>query len=143
MAIQFEGLEDRHIYRCTSNDVYKQLIQREEVDVRFLPPKTIKVGKYVEITLKQLLNGNLFSFDSDVEMDLIPRVESNKNFTILNKLKTCLNHYKQVPILADENSATFYYPPILHKQVNKLVAMSATLNADHLQQAFLAKKYPF
>ena len=115
-------------------DAYKELI---ELGTPVLPPYEYKAHDYVELSFSQVIRFGIYSDEHIETIFKIPKVEGSQ--TTFHKLKILMEHYlydKNVPLYYTDKAIVFHIPPTLHPNLQRLVAMSATLNPEHTRRAF-------
>ena len=115
-------------------DAYKQLI---EAGTPVLPPYEYKKHDYIELSFSQVIRFGIYSDENIENIAKIPKVESSD--TTLHKLKRLMEHYPyddNIPLLFFDDQIIFHIPPTMHPNLQRLVAMSATLNPEHARRAF-------
>lgn len=135
LKVQLTDIDNITIFRCRSDEVYEWVCENKDVETAVIPAMTVDKD-YLELSIAQAVKGRIFRLENEEEYFRLPPVEKNSKFTFVNKLVKCFEYYKQVPMVVENNMLTFYCPPVKHKKLHKLIAMSATLNNEHLKRAF-------
>ena len=134
LRIKVTGIDDVNIFRVKDDDTYEYICESDS-QTAVIPP--MDVGQdYLELSIAQAVKGRIFRLDDEMEYMRMPPVEKNSKFTFINKLIRCFEYYNQIPMTVEDDVLIFYCPPVKHKKLNKLIAMSATLNGEHLHRAF-------
>ena len=118
----FEGLEGTLINQmCQVNCP----IERDDGKVAISMDEAIKLG--------------VLDVSTPESIKRFPTVSWNPDWTFWHQLKSFFSHYPRdadAPLFVDEGVLRFWFPPVLHQRVKKLIFMSPSFSENHLRQAF-------
>ena len=76
---------------------------------------------------------------STENIEALPSVYSDPNWTLWHQLKRCFAHYTRdadAPMIWDNKTLQFWVPPVLHPSVKRLLLMSPTLSEQQFHRVF-------
>lgn len=114
-------------------DAFDDLIEQGE-PVLFVANVAVKgVSAELRLTLDQLVKCNILSLDKIYEL---PKVEGSVNW--YTEMHRSVEHYGKILELESHSEQFIQYhtPPVVHEKLEKLIAMSATLDQTHFNKVF-------
>ena len=136
ISMRFDN--DAEVYIALDWDAYNELWDE---GIPALPPYEYKAHDFIELSLEQTVRFGIYNIDQPELIDMIPRVQRSQ--TPLDQLERLFEHYRHdynVPMYYNGFAIVFHIPPILHPNLQRFVAMSATLNPEHAKRAFPNEK---
>jgi predicted transcriptional regulator len=80
------------------------------------------------------------------KIQLFPTVCQNPNWTFWHQLKRFFAHYERdadAPMRCNSRELTFWFPPVLHPSVKRILLISPTLSEQHLRKVFPDEEIEF
>jgi hypothetical protein len=100
---------------------------------------SVETEMNISMPIEQAIRLGIFDITTVEQIQSLPRVYQNPDWTLWHQLQRFFTHYKRdtdAPITLNQSHLQFWVPPVLNPNVNRLLLMSTTLSEKYFQRAF-------
>lgn len=136
-AVEFESGATAYI--PLNNNAFEEL-KAAQLPVVQINDFTVNENFKIPLSIEQTIQFGFYDITTTEQIEKLPSVNNNPNWTVWHLLKRFITHYKRnadAPIVLYNGELTLWVPPIIHPNVKRLLLLSSVESKVDFNRTFI------